>query len=83
MADKKTAKKPVEKKPAAKAGRPPKLAEVTEMDLGPKLTPFVHRAAESLGVHPGVVVRALARKAGNELRSTGNIGMRMALKRYL
>jgi len=89
MADKKTAKKAPEKKaeqkPAtpAKAGRPPKLAEITEMDLGPKLTPLVYAAAAGLGVDVGTVVRALVRKAGDNLRATGPIGVRMSLKRYL
>jgi hypothetical protein len=92
MADKNTAKnapekkveqKPTQKATPAKAGRPPKLAEITEMDLGPKLTPLVYAAAAGLGVDVGTVVRALVRKAGDNLRSTGPIGVRMALKRYL
>lgn len=88
MADKKTEKKAPAKKAAPKAaapkpGRPPKVAEITELDLGPKLVSLVNKAADSLGVDRSVVVRALARKGGDDLRRVGPIGIRMALKRYL
>lgn len=93
MADKKTETKAPAKKAAPKAaapkaaapkpGRPPKVAEITELDLGPKLVALVNRAADNLGVDRSVVVRALARKGGDDLRRSGPIGVRMGLKRYL
>lgn len=89
MPEKKTTKKAAPKKAAEKKaeapkqGRPPKVAEVTELDLGPKLVELVNTAADSLGVDRAVVVRALVLKSGDELRRVGPIGVRMALKRYL
>ena len=88
MADKKTKTKAPEKKAAPKAaapkpGRPPKVAEITELDLGPKLVEMINNTAQSLGVERDVVVRALTRKGGEDLRRVGPIGIRMALRRYL
>jgi hypothetical protein len=88
MADKKTetkapAKKAAPKAAAPKPGRPPKVAEITELDLGPKLVEMINNTAQSLGVERDVVVRALTRKGGEDLRRVGPIGIRMALRRYL
>lgn len=89
MPEKKTTKKAAPKKAAEKKveapkpGRPPKLAEVTALDVGPKLDNVIRVAADQLGVDTGTIVRALVRKGGDDLRRTGPIGIRMALKRYL
>ena len=72
---KETAKKP--------AGRPPKLAEVTELDLGPDLTNLVHRVAERNSTTTGHVVRALVRLSGRGLLKSGVMGVDMKLRRYL
>tara|TARA_R100000655_G_scaffold63160_2_gene101603 strand:- start:1322 stop:1591 length:270 start_codon:yes stop_codon:yes gene_type:complete len=89
MPEKKTTKKAAPKKAAEKKaeapkpGRPPKVAEVTELDLGPKLISLINTAADDLGVDRAVIVRALVRRCGHDLRRIGPIGVRMALKRYL
>lgn len=69
--------------PAKPSGRSPKIAEVTERDLGPNFSRLVHRAAERLGVDPGDVVRAMVKKTGSQLLRTGPMGTAMALKRFL
>tara|TARA_R110000751_G_scaffold106616_1_gene202743 strand:+ start:519 stop:758 length:240 start_codon:yes stop_codon:yes gene_type:complete len=76
-------KKKETKAPAKKAGRPPKMAEVTESDLGAKLVAVINATADVLGVSRDVIVRAMVRKAGEDIRRSGPIGVRMALKRYL
>ena len=75
------AKKAETKKAPEKAGRPPKLAEVTELDLGPRLSKSVRHASDRLGVPTGDVVRALVRMGASRLRATGPIGFRMSVKR--
>lgn len=72
---KETAKKPV--------GRPPKLAEVTELDLGSDLTKLVHRVAERNSTTTGHVVRALVKLSGRKLLKSGVMGVDMKLRRYL
>jgi hypothetical protein len=95
MATKKAqAKKAPEKKEAPKqeapkqetqkkAGRPPKLGEVTEMDLGPDLSNSVRRAAAAHKVDTGVIVRAMVKKTASELARLGPIGTRMALRKFM
>ncbi len=63
-------------------GRPPKLAEVTELDLGPKLTALVHRVATRNNIPTGDVVRALVRLAGRGLAKSGVMGVDMKLRRF-
>ena len=70
---------PTKKKPP---GRPPKLAEVTELDLGPKLTALVHRVATRNNISTGDVVRALVRLAGRGLARSGVMGVDMKLRRF-
>jgi len=86
MAEKKktTAKKVAPKAPAPKpVSRGPKMAEVTERDLGPKMAAAVRTAAVSIGCSEGDVIRAMIRKVGSELSKSGPMGTRMALKRFL
>jgi hypothetical protein len=85
-----TAKKaPAKKAPEAKApekkvsGRPPKLGEVTEMDLGAPLAASVRKAADAYGVDTGVIVRAMVKKSASELARLGPIGTRMALRKFM
>ena len=66
-----------------KAGRPPKLGEVTEMDLGPALTRAVRKAADGYKVDTGVIIRAMVKKTASELARVGPIGTRMALRKYI
>ena len=75
-----TPKRETAKKPA---GRPPKLAEVTELDLGPDLTKLVHRVAERNSTTTGHVVRALVKLSGRKLLKSGVMGVDMKLRRYL
>lgn len=83
--EKKAPEKTAPKKETAKkpAGRPPKLAEVTELDLGPDLTNLVHRVAERNSTTTGHVVRALVRLSGRGLLKSGVMGVDMKLRRYL
>jgi len=86
MATKKKApeKKPAPKKEAPKApGRPPKLGEVTALDLGPKMTNAVRKAADAYKVDTGVIIRAMVKKTASELSKLGPIGTRMQLRRFL
>jgi hypothetical protein len=85
-----TAKKaPAKKAPEAKApeakgtGRPPKLGEVTEMDLGVPLSASVRKAADAYNVDTGVIIRAMVRKSASELARLGPIGTRMALRKFM
>lgn len=64
-------------------GRPPKLGEVTEMDLGRVVTASVRKAADAFGVDTGVIVRAMVKKAASDLGRVGPIGTRMALRKFL
>ncbi len=83
--EKKAPEKTAPKKETAKkpAGRPPKLAEVTELDLGPELTNLVHRVAERNSTTTGHVVRALVKLSGRGLLKSGVMGVDMKLRRYL
>lgn len=86
MATKKApAKKPAEKKPAEKkpTGRPAKLGEITEMDLGEAYTEAVRRAADAYGVDTGVILRAMVRKVARELQRKGPIATQVALRKYM
>tara|TARA_R110000751_G_scaffold51513_1_gene112984 strand:+ start:829 stop:1089 length:261 start_codon:yes stop_codon:yes gene_type:complete len=86
MATKKApAKKAPENKPAEKkaTGRPPKLGEVTEMDLGEAYTEQVHLAARAHGVDTGVIVRAMVRKQAKDLIKKGPIATQIALQKFM
>jgi hypothetical protein len=65
------------------SGRPPKLGEVTELDLGPALTRSVRSAAESYNVDTGVIIRAMVKRTASDLARVGPIGTRMALRKFI
>lgn len=86
MATKKAAeKKAPEQKvdPKKAAGRPPKLGEVTEMDLGVAYTEQVRLAARAYGVDTGVIVRAMVRKQAKDLIKKGPIATQIALQKFM
>ena len=77
-------KKAPEKAPEKKAtGRPPKLGEVTELDLGPVLTQSVRKAAAAYNVDTGVIIRAMVKQSAAGLLKVGPIGTRMALRKFM
>tara|TARA_Y100001938_G_C7887906_1_gene328345 strand:- start:368 stop:643 length:276 start_codon:yes stop_codon:yes gene_type:complete len=90
MATKKTAEKkatekaaPAKKEPAKKSpGRPPKLAEITELDLGPVISKLVRQTSARSGNPTGDVVRALVRLGAEKLRGSGSMGVDMLLKKH-